>query len=70
MWENTEAWRQALLLAFFFSLPNLDINIVWVTPFLLELHAASRSDLHRLFELGGVPDAHAHRFRDTFSVEL
>jgi len=26
--------------------------------------------LNRLFELGGVPDAHAHRFRDTFSVEL
>jgi hypothetical protein len=22
--------------------------------------------LKRLFELGGVPDAHAHRFRDTF----
>jgi hypothetical protein len=26
--------------------------------------------LKRIFELGGVPDAHAHRFRDTFSVEL
>lgn len=26
--------------------------------------------LKRLIELGGVPDAHAHRFRDTFSVEL
>ncbi len=26
--------------------------------------------LKRLFELGGVPDAHAHRFRDIFSVEL
>jgi integrase/recombinase XerD len=26
--------------------------------------------LKRLFELGGVPDAHTHRFRDTFSVEL
>jgi integrase/recombinase XerD len=26
--------------------------------------------LKRLFEIGGVPDAHAHRFRDTFSVEL
>jgi integrase/recombinase XerD len=26
--------------------------------------------LKRLFEPGGVPDAHAHRFRDTFSVEL
>ena len=26
--------------------------------------------LKRLFELAGVPDAHAHRFRDTFSVEL
>jgi integrase/recombinase XerD len=26
--------------------------------------------LKRLFELGGVPDAHANRFRDTFSVEL
>src|SRR4029077_17941776 len=37
MWENTQARRQALLLAFFFSPPNLDINIVWVTPFLLEL---------------------------------
>ena len=23
-----------------------------------------------MFELGGVPDAHAHRFRDTFYVEL
>src|SRR5450755_1227442 len=37
MWENAEARRQALLLAFFFSPPNLDINIVWVTPFLLEI---------------------------------
>jgi integrase/recombinase XerD len=26
--------------------------------------------LKRLFELDAVPDAHAHRFRDTFSVEL
>lgn len=26
--------------------------------------------LRRLFGLAGVPDAHAHRFRDTFSVEL
>lgn len=26
--------------------------------------------LKRLFRLAGVPDAHAHRFRDTFSVEL
>ena len=26
--------------------------------------------LKRLFVLAGVPDAHAHRFRDTFSVEL
>ena len=26
--------------------------------------------LKRLFELGGVPDAHAHHFGDTFSVEL
>jgi integrase/recombinase XerD len=26
--------------------------------------------LKRLFELAGVPTAHAHRFRDTFSVEL
>lgn len=26
--------------------------------------------LRRLFQLAGVPDAHAHRFRDTFSVEL
>jgi integrase/recombinase XerD len=26
--------------------------------------------LRRLFKLGGVPDAHAHRFRDTFAVEL
>src|SRR5262249_50966523 len=26
--------------------------------------------LKRLFKLAGVPDAHAHRFRDTFSVEL
>jgi integrase/recombinase XerD len=26
--------------------------------------------LRRLFKLAGVPDAHAHRFRDTFSVEL
>jgi hypothetical protein len=29
-----------------------------------------QSSLKRLFELGGVPDARAHRFRDTFSVEL
>ena len=26
--------------------------------------------LKRLFELGGVPDAHAHRFHDTCSAEL
>jgi integrase len=26
--------------------------------------------LRTLFQLSGVPDAHAHRFRDTFSVEL
>jgi integrase/recombinase XerD len=25
--------------------------------------------LHRLFVLAGVPDAHPHRFRDTFAVE-
>src|SRR6478736_3643301 len=39
MWENTQARRQALLLAFFFSPPDLDINIVRVAPFLLELPA-------------------------------
>jgi integrase len=26
--------------------------------------------LHRLFELAGIVDEHAHRFRDTFAVEL
>jgi len=26
--------------------------------------------LHRLFKLAGVPDAHPHRFRDTFAVEM
>ncbi len=26
--------------------------------------------LHRLFKLAGVPHAHAHRFRDTFAVEM
>jgi integrase len=26
--------------------------------------------LHRLFELAGVEKGHAHRFRDTFAVEL
>src|SRR5260370_21333214 len=39
MRENTRARRHALLLAFFFSPPNLDIDIVWVAPFLLELPA-------------------------------
>src|ERR1700756_2153820 len=39
MWENAEARRQTLLLAFFFSLTNLDIHIVRVTPFLLECPA-------------------------------
>ena len=29
-----------------------------------------QESLKRLFVLGGVPDGHAHRFRDTFSVEL
>src|SRR5215467_13254829 len=26
--------------------------------------------LHRLFTLAGVPEAHPHRFRDTFAVEM
>ena len=26
--------------------------------------------LKRMFELAGIPDGHAHRFRDTFAVEL
>jgi integrase len=29
-----------------------------------------QESLKRLFTLAGVPDGHAHRFRDTFSVEL
>ncbi len=29
-----------------------------------------RARLQRLFELAGIPDGHAHRFRDTFAVEL
>jgi integrase len=29
-----------------------------------------QESLKRLFILAGVPDGHAHRFRDTFSVEL
>ena len=29
-----------------------------------------QESLKRLFVLAGVPDGHAHRFRDTFSVEL
>ena len=26
--------------------------------------------MHRLFKLAGVPEAHPHRFRDTFAVEM
>src|SRR5882724_3784378 len=37
IWENAEARRQTLLLALFFSPFNVDINIVRVAPFLLEL---------------------------------
>jgi hypothetical protein len=37
--EDTEARWQALLLAIFFSPANLDVNVVRVTPFLLELPA-------------------------------
>jgi integrase len=29
-----------------------------------------RRSLRRLFKLAGIPDAHPHRFRDTFAVEL
>ena len=29
-----------------------------------------QESLNRLFVLAGIPDGHAHRFRDTFSVEL
>jgi integrase/recombinase XerD len=29
-----------------------------------------QESLKRLFVLAGIPDGHAHRFRDTFSVEL
>jgi hypothetical protein len=37
MWEDAETRRQSLFLALFFSPFNVDINIVWVAPFLLEL---------------------------------
>src|SRR6267142_4939261 len=37
MWDNAKARRQTLVLALFFSPFNVDINIVRVAPFLLEL---------------------------------
>jgi len=37
MWEKAKARRQTLVLALFFSPFNVDTNIVWVAPFLLEL---------------------------------
>jgi integrase/recombinase XerD len=46
-------------------------HLFWAGTGKLEVIVGSwQKRLRKLFKLAGVPDGHAHRFRDTFAVEL